>query len=173
MTSQQRVFKINKVSFQVIQFFIKVSLRNFLQNLTSKSRVIHVRISISKQNQIMTKAKVKFIKTKAIFTSHTRGVSNEVLSNQDQKIKSYSCSKWEKAGKPVPKWEKRKSRKKHFWVTKQGNKGISIRRKEISNRGRNYKSVRKGFQIGAEITNWCKTAARQRCSVEKIFLKIS
>ena len=98
MTSQQRVFKINKVSFQVIQFFIKVSLRNFLQNLTSKSRVIHVRISISKQNQIMTKAKVKFIKTKAIFTSHTRGVSNEVLSNQDQKIKSYSCSKWEKAG---------------------------------------------------------------------------
>ena len=27
--------------------------------------------------------------------------------------------------KPVPKWEKRKSRKKHFWVTKQGNKGIT------------------------------------------------
>ena len=101
MTSQQRVFKINKVSFQVIQFFIKVSLRNFLQNLTSKSRVIHVRISISKQSQIIMSsvAKVKFIKTKAIFRSHTKGVSNKVLSNQDQKIKSYSCSKWEKAGK--------------------------------------------------------------------------
>ena len=173
MTSQQRVFKINKVSFQVIQFFIKVSLRNFLQNLTSKSRVIHVRISISKQNQIMTKAKVKFIKTKAIFTSHTRGVSNEVLSNQDQKIKSYSCSKWEKAGKPVPKWEKRKSRKKHFWVTKQGNKGFTNRGRfqglqtvvrGITNRV-NFRDFRSGqgfqfgakiFQIGAEIRNRCE-----------------
>ena len=29
--------------------------------------------------------------------------------------------------KPVPKWEKGKSRKKHFWVTKQGNKGITNR----------------------------------------------
>ena len=38
----------------------------------SKLRVIHVRISISKQNQIITSsvAKVKFIKTKAIFRSH-------------------------------------------------------------------------------------------------------
>ena len=29
----------------------------------------------------MTKAKLKFIKTKDIFRSHARGVSNEVLSN--------------------------------------------------------------------------------------------
>ena len=143
MTSQERIFKINKVTFQVIQFFIKVSLTNFPQNLTSKSRVIHVRISISKQNQIMTKAKVKFIKTKAIFTSHTRGVSNEVLSNQDQKIKSYSCSKWEKAGK------------KHYQNGKNEKVGKNI--SGLLNRAiRGFQFGAKRFQIGAEITNRCE-----------------
>ena len=132
MTSQERIFKINKVTFQVIQFFIKVSLTNFPQNLTSKSRVIHVRISISKQSQIIMSsvAKVKFIKTKAIFRSHTKGVSDKVLSNQDQKIKSYSCSKWEKAGK------------KHYQNGKNEKVG-----KNIS--GLLNRAIR-GFQFGAK-----------------------
>ena len=145
MTSQERIFKINKVTFQVIQFFIKVSLTNFPQNLTSKSRVIHVRISISKQSQIIMSsvAKVKFIKTKAIFRSHTKGVSDKVLSNQDQKIKSYSCSKWEKAGKN--QYQNGKNEKVGKNISGLLNRAI-----------RGFQFGAKRFQIGAEITNRCE-----------------
>ena len=37
-------------------------------------------------------AKVKIIKTKIIFRYNTKGVSNQVSSNSDQKIKSYLFS---------------------------------------------------------------------------------
>ena len=75
MASQESVFKINKVIW------------------TTKSKVIHVRISIPKQYQIMmsSMARVKFIKTKFIFRYHTNGIINQVLSNSGHKIKSYSC----------------------------------------------------------------------------------
>ena len=36
--------------------------------------------------------RVEFIKTKIIFRYHTKGVSDQVSSNSDHEIKSYSCS---------------------------------------------------------------------------------
>ena len=69
-------------------------------------------------------ARVKFIKTKVIFMYHTKGVSNQVSSNSDLEIKSYSCSnssnKMKKNNKKVGKI---------FWVTKRGKKGITNRGK--------------------------------------------
>ena len=64
MVSQDRVFKINKVIW------------------TTKSRVIHVRISIPKQYQMILSsvASVKLVKTKVIFRYYTKGISNQVLS---------------------------------------------------------------------------------------------
>ena len=67
-------------------------------------------------------ARVKFIKTKVIFRYHPKGVSNQVSSNSDYKIKSCSCqasqtkfhqiritkSKVVHVQIPLPKWEKRK-----------------------------------------------------------------
>ena len=35
---------------------------------------------------------VKFTNTKVTFRYHTKGVSNQVSSNSDHEIKSYSCS---------------------------------------------------------------------------------
>ena len=60
---------------------------------SANSRVIHVQISIPKQYQMMMSSlvRVKFIKTKVIFRYHTKGVSNQVLSNSDHEIKSHSC----------------------------------------------------------------------------------
>ena len=73
-------------------------------------------------------ARVKFIKTKVIFRYQTKRVSNQVSSNSDHEIKSYSCpNSSTKIGK-TKKWEK------NFWVTKRGNKGITNRGK------RDYKS---------------------------------
>ena len=37
-------------------------------------------------------ARVKFIKAKAIFRYHAKGVSDQVSSNSDHEIKSYFCS---------------------------------------------------------------------------------
>ena len=61
----------------------------------TKSRVIHVRILIPKQYQMMMSsvARVKCIKTKVIFRYHIKGVSDQVSSNSDHEIKSYSRSK--------------------------------------------------------------------------------
>ena len=65
--------------------------------------------------------RVKFIKTKVIFSYHTKGVSNQVSSNLDHEIKSYSCSNSStKIGK-TKRWEK------IVCVTKPGNKGITNR----------------------------------------------
>ena len=75
MTSQERVLKINKVIW------------------TTKSRVGHVQISIPKQCHMMMSslARVKLIKIKVIFRYHIKAVSNQVSSNLDHEIKSYSC----------------------------------------------------------------------------------
>ena len=60
----------------------------------TKSRVIHVRISIPKQYQMILSSvtRVKFIKTKVIFRYHIKSVSDQVSSYSDHEIKSYSCS---------------------------------------------------------------------------------
>ena len=123
-------------------------------------------------------ARVKFIKTKVIFRCHTKGVSNQVSSNSDHEIKSYSCSnsstkmgKNEKEGKQF-RLQNRAIRGLQIWAGSRDYKsgqeglkreealGISDRgkkitnwSKEISNRGRDYKSGREGFQIEAGITN--------------------
>ena len=43
-------------------------------------------------NDDVSVSSVKFIKTKTNFRYHTNGVSNQVPSNLDHEIKSYSCS---------------------------------------------------------------------------------
>ena len=70
-----------------------------------------------------SEAWVKFIKTKVSFRYHTKGVSNQVPSNSDHEIKSYSCSN------SSTKMEKNGEVEKNFWVTKRGNKGITNRGK--------------------------------------------
>ena len=72
----------------------KVLLTKFHQNLTTMSSVIHVRIWIPKQYQIMLSSvtKVKSINARVIFRYHDNDVSNQVSSNSNNKIKSYSCS---------------------------------------------------------------------------------
>ena len=116
-------------------------------------------VSIPKQQQMMTQpmASVKFIKAKVIFSYHTKGVSNQVLSNSDHEVKFFFQI-------PVPKWEKAKKWNNSFWVTKRGNKVmtnlgriywlqigakrlqirakiVQIGTRGISNRSRDYKSV--------------------------------
>ena len=116
-------------------------------------------VSIPKQQQMMTQpmASVKFIKAKVIFSYHTKGVSNQVLSYSDHEVKFFFQI-------PVSKWEKTKKWNSVFWVTKRGNKvmanlgrvyrlhigakRLQIRAKifrigtrGISNRSRDYKSV--------------------------------
>ena len=63
---------------------------------------------------MLSVAKVKFIKTKVIFGYHAKGVSNQVLSNSDCEIKSYSCSN------SCIKMGKNEEVEKNFWVTKTG-----------------------------------------------------
>ena len=65
--------------------------------------------------------RVKFIKTKVIFRSHTKVVSTQVSSNSDHEIKSYSCSN------SNTKMGKNEKQEKLFWVTKRDNKGITNR----------------------------------------------
>ena len=76
-------------------------------------------------------ARVKFIKTKVIFRYHTKGLSNQVSSNSDHEIKSYSCSNF---STKIGKTEKVR---KIFWITKRGNKGITNR----GNRDCKYEQV--------------------------------
>ena len=132
------------------------------------TRVIHVRISIPKQYQMMKSslARVKFIKTKVIFSYHTTGVSSQVSSNSDHKVKSYSCLN------SSTKMGKNEKLKNIFWFTKRGNKGITnwgriqglyIGAIRITNRGsfNDFKSgqkdckSRQGFQIGPKRFQIC------------------
>ena len=125
MGSQERVLKINKVI------------------CTTKSRIIHSQISVSKQYKMMMSsvARVKFIKTKVIFKYHAKSVSNQVLSSSDNKIKSYSCSNFTTK----------------IWKTKiwkfSGLQNGAMRGLKIGAGFRDYKSGQGGFQNGAGITN--------------------
>ena len=83
-------------------------------------------------------ARVKFIKTKVIFSiCETKGISNQVLSNS--RIQKLFLFKFQ-----YQNGSKRKSGKKFFWATKRDNR-------IITNRGRfwDYKSGQEGLQIGA------------------------
>ena len=82
MPSQERLFKINKVIFyltyqkfhwQEFQEFQELFMPEFQYRSNAKSRI-------------------KFIKTRVIFRYHTKDISNQVSSNWDHEIKSYSCS---------------------------------------------------------------------------------
>ena len=112
---------------------------------------------------------VKFIKTKAIFRYHTKSVSNQVLSNSDHQIKSYSCSN---SSTKIGKHEKVE---KKLWVTKPGNKVITNRSrfqglqigargitnclvlgilnwgKKITNRGMDFKLEQRDFKLGQRL----------------------
>ena len=147
----------------------KVLLKKFHENWTTESRVIHARISIPKQYQIMMSSvgRVKFLKTKVIFRYHTKGVSNQVSLNSDHEIESYSCSNFSTKMGKTKKSEKfsglhsgaikrlqigagfrdYKSRQEglQIWAAL----GISNRGKKITNQSRNFKLGKEGFQIGA------------------------
>ena len=64
-------------------------------------------------------ARVQFIKTKVIFSYHTKGAPSQVSSNSDHKVKSYSCLN------SSTKMGKNEKLKNIFWFTKRGNKGIT------------------------------------------------
>ena len=66
-------------------------------------------------------AKVKFIKTRLF-------LGNQVSSNSDHEIKSYSCSN--------PRTKMGEKKEKNFWVTKRGNKRLQI--------GAGFKNYRSG-----------------------------
>ena len=70
---------------------------------------------------ILSVAWLKFIKGKVTFKHYTKGVLNQVSSNLDHEIKSYSCSS------SSTKMGKNKKVLKIFWVSKWGNKGITNR----------------------------------------------
>ena len=131
------------------------------------SRVIHVRISVPKQYQMMMSsvARVKFSKTKVIFRYHTKGVSNQVSSYPDHEIKSYSCS-----NSSTKKGKKRKSGKNFSGLQNRAIRGLQIgagfrdyklgqERLQIgtalgiSNRGKKITNRGKESSIQAEITN--------------------
>ena len=101
-------------------------------------------------------ATYKFIKTKAIFRYHTKGVTNQFHQSRITKSKVIHVHI------AVPKWEKRKS-EKNFLRYKTRQKGLQIgaaisnRGKEISDWGRYHKSGQGGFQIEAGITYRCRT----------------
>ena len=101
-------------------------------------------------------AKVTFIKTKVIFRYCIKGVSNQVSSNSDHKIKSYS-------------WKKRKSEKKF-----SGLQNGAIRGLQIGAVFRDYESGQEELQTGTAlgISNWGKKISnRGRIFLsEQIFL---
>ena len=129
---------------------------------------------------------LNLLKPRSFFSDHSKVVSNQLSSNSDQEVKSYSCSNSStKMGK------KRKIEKKilgyktgqigtGFRDYKLGQEGLQIEAtfgakrwqigagisnwgKEISNWGRDYKSGKRDFksgkrlQIGSGITYRCRT----------------
>ena len=66
-------------------------------------------------------ASIKLIQIIVIFRYYTKGVSNQVSSNSDYEIKSFSCSNSSIKIEKTIKWEN------IFLVTKQGNKQITNR----------------------------------------------
>ena len=89
-------------------------------------------------------ARVKFIKTNVIFRNHTKGASNQVSSNSDHEIKSYSCSN-----------SSIKTRKNE----KVGDKKLrlhngAIKRLKIGAAFRDDKSGQEGLQIGGSFKDF-------------------
>ena len=98
--------------------------------------------------------RVKFIKTKVIFSCHNQGVSNQVSNYVDHEIKSYSCSNSSTKMEKRKKWENFFGLQNRairglqigagFWYHKSGLDGLQIETAlEISNR-----AIK--LQIGAE-----------------------
>ena len=99
MTSQESVYKINKVIWM------------------TKSRINHARISVAKQYQKMSSvARVKFIKAKFIFRYHTKNISGQVSSNLD-----YWCSNFS------TKMGKNEKLEKKFLCYKTAITGLRVR----------------------------------------------
>ena len=123
-------------------------------------------------------AEVRFIKTKVFFRYHTKGVSNQVSSYSDHIPKWEKTKKWEKMsglqngairglkiGADFTDYkfgQERLQIKAAFWISNRG--------KKITNQGRDFKLGQRdfkseqtlqigqeGFQIGAGITNRCRT----------------
>ena len=70
---------------------------------------------------ISSVARVKFIKTKATLRYHTKGLSNQVSSDSDHEIKSYSCS-----NSSTKMQKKRKSGKKFSGLQNGAIRGLQI-----------------------------------------------
>ena len=167
------LWRHKKGCLKLIRSFFRWHIKS-LSDKVSLKRVIHVRISIPKQHQmIMSSAtRVKFIKTKVIFRYDTKGVSNQVPLNSDLEIKIYSSSnssnKMGESGKNFSGLQNRairglnigagfrdyKSRQERLKIRKT--LGIWNRDKKITNLGRNFKLGQRdlksgqGLQIGAE-----------------------
>ena len=147
MTSQERLFKINKIFFSYhtkdfANIFIQIgrlSQELFMskfryQNSTKWWRHQWLGLNLLKTRSflflsiIQKTSQTKFYK---VWTSKSKVTHVEI---------------------PVTIWEKTKIREKNFWVTKRGTKGI------ISGAGfEDYKSGQEGLQIRARITNRCTT----------------
>ena len=85
-------------------------------------------------------ARVKFIKTKVIFSYHTKGVSNLVSPNSNHKVKSYSCSN------SSTKMGENEKLEKIFWITKRAISGL-----QIVAGFRDCKSRQEGLQVGVAL----------------------
>ena len=86
--------------------------------------------------------KVKSINARVIFRYHDNDVSNQVSSNSNNKIKSYSCSNFS------TKMGKMKKQEKIFWITNRG------KRDQKQGQLLGFQIVARRFQIGTEITSW-------------------
>ena len=125
---KRKMFKINKVIW------------------ATKSRVIHVLISISKQYQIIISslAWVKLIKTKVVFRYHTKCVSKQVSYSNIHYHIQITKSKVIHVQIPVLKWEKTKK-----WVS--GTQNGAIRVLVIGTGFMDYISRQEGVKIGAAL----------------------
>ena len=109
MTSQERcliiiiIIIIIKIVIIIIIIIIITKIINNKIIWSTKSRVIHVRISIPKHYQIIMSsvARVKFTKTNVTFRYHIK-----VSSYSDHEIKSYSCSNSSTKVRKTKKWQK-------------------------------------------------------------------
>ena len=145
-------------------------LIKFHWNWTTKSKVIHVRIAITKQYQMSMSslARVKFIKTLNMIRKFL-GIIPKVPQTKFHQIRT-TKSKVVLAQIPVIKWKKQKNGRKSSWVTKRGNKWLQIGVGGIANRGsfRDLISWQKGckleqgFQIEAKISNQGKRDFKSR-----------
>ena len=102
MTSQEKVFEINKAIFKLS--YQKFYCQSFINIERLYSKFIHFQISIPKQYQMMMSsvASVKFIKTKFIFSYHTKVSLTKFHQNRITKSIVIHVQI------PFPKWKKTK-----------------------------------------------------------------